>query len=117
MVTVPLRWSARSRFRRGDISEQPPKFLVQLIQPPVDIRYTHGAGEGDQLHPHGALDLPHQRLLLAHNGVDSGEDGGLQRFLPERGGVVAVFRAVVDPAGAAPHGELLTLLDPNAPAV
>ena len=71
--------------RSGGFCHQLTGLVVQLAQPPFNIGKTHAlAGNRSQLHFHGGGDLPDQRTLLTHDGVDCGEDCLLERFLVQR---------------------------------
>ena len=69
----------------GGFCHQLTGLVVQLAQPPFNIGKTHALSwNRSQLHLHSRGDLPDQRTLLAHDGVDCGEDCLLERFLVQR---------------------------------
>ena len=71
--------------RSGGFCHQLTGLVVQLAQPPFNIGKTHALSwNRSQLHLHSRGDLPDQRTLLAHDGVDCGEDCLLERFLVQR---------------------------------
>src|SRR5699024_3082834 len=52
-----------------------------------------------------------------HDGIDSGEDRPLERFLIQRGRVVAVFCSIVQAADTAPYHALFATFGPSTSAV
>ena len=79
------------------------ELLIELRQPPFDIGKAHGLTlHRQKLQRDHILDPVNQSGFIAHGGVDCCQYRALQRDLPQSGGLVTVFFAVLQAADAAP---------------
>ena len=100
-------------------------FRQKLLELPVELRqsaFNVGKTLGltlywQKLYGNCILDKVEQGRFVAHGGVDGCQNRVLQRFFLDRRGVVAVFCAVIQTAGAAPYGVFSPKRRPCASAV
>ena len=94
------------------------ELLGEVFDGPVDVPETHDlAGVGGQLLGQLVADLVEKFILLAHEAVDCGEDGLLERLFVQGGGVFADPFPVVQAVDATPDGAFQLLLRPDDAAV